>query len=42
MKQDYIDILIVQEAIRTLIGEPTWSAKSPLKIVGNDSASGQN
>ena len=42
MKQDYIDILIIQEAIRTLIGEPTWSAKSMLKIVGNDSASGQN
>lgn len=41
MKQDYIDILIIQEAIRTLIGEPTWSAKSMLKIVGKNRNSGQ-
>ncbi|MCK5851618.1 hypothetical protein KAH27_01200 [bacterium] len=42
MKQDYIDILIIQEAIRTLIGEPTWSTESMLKIVGNNTAPGQN
>ena len=36
MKQDYIDILIVQESVRALIDEPTWSAKSPVKIVKKD------
>jgi len=32
MKQDYKDILIIQEFIRNLLGKPTWSAKSLLKL----------
>jgi len=32
MKQEYKDIIIVQEFVRSLIGKPTWSAQNPLKI----------
>ena len=31
MKNDFIDILIVQEYVRELIGKPTWSVTPPLK-----------
>ena len=36
MKQEYKDILIIQELIRHLIGKSTWLAKKSVKVVGID------